>query len=149
MRRQPQGRAGKHKVPVVPKQASPQLAHGGGSVNTAVEVALAAATAAHELGRDRFLLYFGLIHAALSEAARKAFQMLPQSVQFFDESQQQSFERGRSAERAAAVLDVLEARGLEVTATQRERILDTTELETLTHWLRRAVTTTSVDALFS
>jgi hypothetical protein len=124
------------------------MAHGGGSVETAVGVALAAATAAHELGRDRFLLYFGLIRAALSEAARKAFQMLPQGAQFFDESQQQSFERGRATEKAAAVLDVLEARGLAVTAAQRERILGTKELETLTHWVRRAATVGSADALF-
>jgi len=124
------------------------MVHGGGGVETAVEVALAAATAAHELGRDRFLLYFGLIRAALSEAARKAFQMLPQGAQFFDESQKQSFDRGRAAEKAAAVLDVLEARGLAVTAAQRERILGTKELETLTHWVRRAATVASADALF-
>ncbi|HET9953797.1 MAG TPA: hypothetical protein VFQ61_04820 [Polyangiaceae bacterium] len=124
------------------------MAHGGGAVETAVQVALAAATAAHELGRDRFLLYFGLIRAALSEAARKAFQMLPQGAQFFDESQKQSFDRGRAAEKAAAVLEVLDARGLAVTAAQRERILSTKELETLTHWVRRAATIASADALF-
>jgi hypothetical protein len=124
------------------------MAHGGGSVETAVEVALAAATAAHELGRDRFLLYFGLIRAALSEAARKAFQMLPQGAQFFDESQKQSFDRGRAAEKAAAVLEFLEARGLAVSAAQRERILGTKDLEMLTRWVRRAATVASADALF-
>lgn len=111
-------------------------------------MALAAATAAQELGRDRFLLYFGLIRAALSEAARKAFQMLPQGAQFFDESQQQSFDRGRAAEKAAAVLEVLEARGLSVSAAQRERILGTKDLEILTRWVRRAVTVASADSLF-
>jgi hypothetical protein len=124
------------------------MAHGGGGVETAVEVALAAATAAHELGRDRFLLYFGLIRAALSEAARKAFQMLPQGAQFFDESQKQSFDRGRAAEKAAAVLEFLEARGLAVSAAQRERILGTKELDMLTRWVRRAATVTSTEALF-
>ena len=122
--------------------------HGGGGVETAVEVALAAATAAHELGRDRFLLYFGLIRAALSEAARKAFQMLPQGAQLFDESQKQSFDRGRAAGRAADVIMFLEARGLVVSDTQRERILGMTALETLDRWVRRAATVASVDALF-
>jgi len=112
------------------------------------EVALAAATAAHELGRDRFLLYFGLIRAALSEAAGKAFQMLPQGVRFYDESLQQSFDRGRAAEKAADVLEVLEARGLAVSKPQRERILATSDLELLTRWVRRAATITSSDALF-
>jgi hypothetical protein len=125
------------------------MAHGGGSVETAVAVALAAATAAHELDRDRFLLFFGLIRAALSKAARKAFQMLPQGAQFFDESQKQSFDRGRAAEKAADVLDVLDARGLVVTSDQRERILGCTDLEMLKSWLRRAATIAAADSLFS
>jgi hypothetical protein len=128
------------------------MAHGSGGVETAVEVAVASATAAHELGRDRFLLYFGLIFRALSEAARKAFKMDPQGVRLFDESQKQSFEKGRlegrAAEKAADVLDVLEARGLAVTSAQRERIVGTQDLETLARWLRRAATVASADALF-
>jgi hypothetical protein len=128
------------------------MVHGGGSVETALDVALAGSAVALELGRDRFLLYFGLIFGALSEPARKAFQMDPQGVRFFDESQKQSFEKGRSegraAEKAADVLDVLEARGLSITAAQRERILGTTELETLARWHRRAVTVSTTDALF-
>jgi hypothetical protein len=124
------------------------MAHGAGSVETAVEIALAGSAVALELGRDRFLLYFGLIHAALSEAARKAFEMHPQGVRFFDESQKQSFDRGRATEKAAAVLDVLDARSLAVTDAQRERILGCKDLETLTRWHRRAVTVSSTDALF-
>jgi hypothetical protein len=124
------------------------MVHGGGRVETAVEVALAASAVALELGRDRFLLYFGLIHTALSEAARKAFEMDPQGVRFFDESQKQSFDRGRAAEKAAAVLDVLDARGLAASPAQRERILGTKDLETLTRWVRRAATVATVDALF-
>jgi hypothetical protein len=128
------------------------MAHGAGSVETALEVALAGSAVALELGRDRFLLYFGLIFRALSEPARKAFQMDPQGVRFFDESQKQSFEKGRlegrAAEKAADVIDVLEARGLAVTDAQRERILGCKDLDTLTRWHRRAVTVSSTDALF-
>jgi hypothetical protein len=128
------------------------MAHGAGPVETAVRVALAAAAAARELDRDRFLLYFGLIVAALSKAAREAFQMDPQGTQFFDESQQQSFDRGRAegraAEKAADVLDVLKARGLAVTDAQRERVLGCKDLDTLSRWLRIAATATSADALF-
>jgi hypothetical protein len=60
------------------------MAHGGGSVETAVEIALTASAVALELGRDRFLLYFGLTVRALT-ASRKADH--PQGVKFFDESE--------------------------------------------------------------
>jgi len=145
-------------VPVVEDveeaRGAPELAvlsamvHGGGQVETAVDVALAASTAAHDLDRDRFLLYFGLIRAALSDAARKAFEMHPQGAQFFDESQRQSFERGRAAEKAADVLDVLDARGIAVGTEDRSRILECTDLELLGKWVRRAATVTNADELF-
>jgi hypothetical protein len=69
-------------------QADPELAilsvmaHGRGEVQRAVKIALAA-VAGVELVSDRglFVLYSDLIDAALSEAARKAFQMLPQGYE--------------------------------------------------------------------
>jgi hypothetical protein len=120
------------------------VVHGGGSVETAVKVALAAASAAHDLDRDQFLLYFGLIISALSDAGRKAFQMQPQGVQFFDESQRQSFSRGRSS----SVIGFLEARGITVSDSQRSRIESCTDVEILDRWIRRAVTITSAEELF-
>jgi hypothetical protein len=128
------------------------MVHGGGHVETAVKVALTALTAVHDLDRDRFLLYFSLIRAALSEAGRKAFSMHPQGVQFFDESLQQSFNRGhiegRAAEKAADVLDVLDARGLAVSDAQHERIVNCKDIEILTRWVRRSATIVSTDELF-
>ena len=118
-------------------------------VETAVEVALAASTAARDLDRDRFLLSFGLIRAALGEAARKAFGMHSQGLWFFDEAQQQSYEKGRVAEKAADVLDVLDARGIALSAQQRDRVLGCTDLGTLKQWLRRAATVALADELFS
>jgi hypothetical protein len=128
------------------------MVHGGGNIETAVRVALAASNAAHGLTRDRFLLYFDLIHRALSDDARKAFQMLPQGRQFFSDSLQQSFEQGKAhgkaQGRAVDVIAVLEARGLAITEAQRQRILATTDMETLDRWLRCAATAVSSDALF-
>jgi hypothetical protein len=78
--------------------------------------------------------------------------MHPQGVQFFDESLQQSFNRGRiegrAAEKVADVLDVLDARGLAVSDAQRERIVNCKDLDVLMRWHRRAVTVASVDELF-
>jgi hypothetical protein len=145
-------------VPVIEDAAqarqAPELAvlsavvHGGGSVETAVKIALAAASAAHGLGRDQFLLYFGLIISALSDAGRKAFQMQPQGMQFFDESQRQSFNRGRAESKANAVLAVLESRELPISNSQRDHIESCSDLDTLDRWIRRAAVVTSVEALF-
>jgi hypothetical protein len=43
---------------------------------------------------------------------------------------------------------VLDARGLDVTDAQRERVLACSDLDTLARWHRRAVTVASADALF-
>jgi hypothetical protein len=47
------------------------------------------------------------------------------------------------------VLDVLDARGLPVTADQLDRIRSCTDIETLKRWHRSALTVTSADALFT
>lgn len=145
-------------VPVVddPDQArqAPELAvlsavvHGGGNVETAVKIALAAASAAHDLDRNQFLLYFGLIISALSDAGRKAFKMQPQGMQFFDESQRQSFNRGRAEYATNAVVAVLESRELPISNSQRDRIESCSDLTTLDRWIRRAAVVSSVEELF-
>jgi len=132
------------------------MAHGQGDVQIAVNIAQVAAAAAADLASDKQALYLDLIEAALGEAARKAFEMLPETYQF----QGPSYLRGRSeghaeghAEgeakgEAKAVLAVLEARGIAVTDQQRQQILECNELERLNTWVRKAVTLTDVNELF-
>ena len=124
------------------------MAHGKGDPELAARIGLAAAKASARLDEDRGLLYWSLIRSALSEAARKAFQMLPEGQHFFDEEMQRSFEKGRASSLAAAVVDVLEARGIAISSAQRERILGCTELGTLGRWVRAAATVATADALF-
>jgi hypothetical protein len=82
---------------------------------------------------DQQMLYFILIESAFGDVARKAFEMLPEAEKivekFISERQQRSFDKGRAAEKAAAVIEVLDARGLVVTDAERERILGCKELE--------------------
>jgi hypothetical protein len=106
-----------------------------------------AAVAGAELVSDRDLsvLYFDLIDAALSEAARKAFQMLPQGYEF----QSETLRKNIATTKTADILDVLDARGFAVSPEQRERIVGCTDLDMLKRWIRRAATIASVDALFS
>lgn len=120
------------------------VAHGHGGVDDAVRLALGAAQASAEMGAGHFAVYYDLIISALSEAARKAFQMLPQGYEYQDKSLRRSFSEGR----AGAVLRVLARRNVAVSDEQRERISACTDLETLDRWLDRAVTAASADELF-
>ncbi|MBA2946504.1 hypothetical protein [Streptomyces himalayensis] len=58
-------------------------------------------------------------------------------------------EQGREAERAQAVLMVLERRGLEVSGSVRERVLSCHDYEQLGTWLDRAWRVTHAQDLFS
>lgn len=121
------------------------MAHGRNDVAQAVQIALAAVAGAELVSdRDLSVLYFDLIDAALSEAARKAFQMLPQGYEF----QSETLRKNIATTKTADILDVLDARGLTVNPDQRERILGCADLDLLKRWIRRAATIASVDALF-
>jgi len=86
-----------------------------------------------------------LVESALGDAAKKAFEMHPQTEKLMSSWQRGSFAQGK----AESVLEVLEGRGLAVSAAERERILACTDLELLKTWLRRAVTVATTDALFA
>jgi hypothetical protein len=133
------------------------MAHGHGEVKTAVRIAVITLRAAERRAAKHFEMYYDWIVAALSPAARKAFEMLPEGYQFRDRSLRRSFQKGRAEGRAEGevvrmakdVLAVLEERRLSVTREQRERILSTTDADTLDSWIRKAVTVTRTDELFS
>jgi hypothetical protein len=128
------------------------MAHGRGDVETAVQIALSAATGAAPLEEDRRVLYFDLIEAALSEAARKAFEMLPQNYEFqgptYKKGKLEGQLEGQITMAAANVLEFLEARGLSVSDEVRQRVQGSSDLEQLRHWIRRAAVITSADELF-
>jgi hypothetical protein len=58
-------------------------------------------------------------------------------------------EDGKAKGEANAILLVLAARKLQVTAAERERIMGCIDLAQLNDWITRAVTADSVDALFA
>ena len=128
------------------------MAHGEGNVETAVTVARVAAAAATELDSDKQALYLDLIETALGEAARKAFEMLPQNYQFQGPSYRrglaEGLAEGEARGEARSVLAVLEARGVTVTEEQRARILGCDDLERLGLWVRRAATVADASELF-
>ncbi|MEZ4224593.1 MAG: hypothetical protein R3B13_26825 [Polyangiaceae bacterium] len=125
------------------------MAHGRGEESVAVAAARAAIAGIAGIDEDRWVLYSSLIESSLSDAARKAFEMLPKAHQFFSESQRKSFDRGRVQSQARAIIRVLSRRNLAVFAEQRERIESCTDLETLDRWLDRAVTAASTEDIFA
>jgi hypothetical protein len=60
----------------------------------------------------------------------------------------ESFEKGEAIGIAKTIISVLEARGLTVTESQRQRVLDCTDVTQLNRWVDRSVTITDVAALF-
>lgn len=55
---------------------------------------------------------------------------------------------GKAEGEAAAVLAVLDARGIEVPDDARARIIECSDLDQLDAWVRRAVTVASIHDLF-
>ncbi|WP_437810991.1 hypothetical protein [Sorangium sp. So ce1078] len=146
---------GPEGVPVVtdPEQAkaAPEvvvlsaMAHGHSEAGEAIGVAFLAAAAG--LDEERRAVYGDLVLSSLSAAARRTLEAMMKGGYEFQSEFARSYvakgvEKGRqeaSVEtKAHAVLAVLEARGLEVPADVRERVLASTDLVELDRWLRRA-----------
>jgi predicted transposase YdaD len=65
------------------------------------------------------------------------------------EGLQEGREEGREEGRAEAIVQVLEARHIELSDADRERILGCRESDTLTAWLGRAALIASISELFA
>jgi hypothetical protein len=121
------------------------LAHDADPPDQAAQVALAALAACLGLEDERALLYSDLLRALLGEATRSALEALMQSQGY--EFQSEFARKHTALGKAEAVLAVLDARGLAVSAPERVRILACTDLATLEQWVRRAVTAASAEEL--
>ncbi|WP_063934786.1 hypothetical protein [Archangium violaceum] len=99
---------------------------------------------------------------SLNDAARTALEALMSSgtyeyqsefarrylAQGREEGRQEGRQEGLQEGEMIALLEVLEARGLQVDEQSRQRIAVCTELKQLKHWLRKAVSVRSVQELF-
>jgi len=136
------------------------MAHGGDQDTQGVaEIALAALVACLDLDTERAAFYADVVRAALGEAARAALETLMQSPErrefqsefarkYVAVGRAEGEAKGRAEGEARAILAVLEARALTVSAEQRDRITACTDLGILEGWIRRAVTVASVEDLF-
>ncbi|MGK3959331.1 hypothetical protein WMF38_40585 [Sorangium sp. So ce118] len=125
------------------------MAHGQEEVGEAIGVAFLEAAAG--LDEERRTLYWDLVLSSLNAAARRTLEAMMKSGYEFQSEFARSYvakgvEKGRKEGReqgileakAQAVLAFLEARGLEVPAEVRERVLTSTDVAELDRWIRRA-----------
>ncbi|WP_437935326.1 hypothetical protein [Sorangium sp. So ce341] len=144
------GRYGRHAGEAAPEVVVLSvMAYGQEEVGEAIGVAFLAAAA--ELDEERRALYGDLVRSSLNEAARRTLEAMMKGGYEFQSEFARSYvakgvEKGREEgvregtlkTKAQAVLVVLKARGLEVPAEVRERVLVSTDVAELDRWLRRA-----------
>ncbi|KYG03116.1 hypothetical protein BE21_53390 [Sorangium cellulosum] len=122
------------------------MAHGQEEVGEAIGVAFLAAAAG--LDEERRALYGDLVLSSLNEAARRTLEaMMKAGYEFQSEFARSYVAKGEIKAKAQAVIAVLEARGLEVPADVRERVLASTDLAELDRWIRRAAVVTNAREL--
>jgi len=142
---------GPEGVPVVTDEdqarARPELsvlsamAHGHGEEAETIGVAFLAAAAG--LDEDRRAFYTDMVLSSLHEAARRKLEEMMKAGYEFKSEFARTYVakgelKGEIKAKANDVLAVLEARGLDVPADVRERVLASTDLAELDRWIRRA-----------
>jgi hypothetical protein len=101
---------------------------------------------------DRAQLYHDYVWANLSEAARKALEMLPQNYEYQHEGFRRAKAEGKAEGKAKGVAEglavglmaVFAARGLNLTSAQRSRIVGCSDPVQLGLWLEAAATAVDV-----
>jgi hypothetical protein len=91
------------------------------------------------------------VFVALSEAARTYLEGLMnwKGYEYKSDFARRYFAEGEAEGEANALLDVLEARGIEVSDRERELIVGCQDVSQLKEWVRRAATATSLDEVIA
>ncbi len=161
--------AGPDRIPVVtdPQEAArtPELAvlsaiaHGAGPEQDKVFHALLAGV--NTIDDQHLTRYHDVVLAALPAAARHALEDMMTTTGTYYEYQSDFVRRhvnqgraegevkGEAKGEAKAVLAVLATRGIGVPDDARDRITSCTDLDQLETWIRRAVTISTIDDLFT
>ncbi|WP_437482665.1 hypothetical protein WME75_41315 [Sorangium sp. So ce1014] len=140
------------------------MAHGRGEAGEAIGVAfLGAATG---LDEERRAVYGDLVLSSLNAAARRTLEAMMKSGYEFQSEFARSYvakgveegvAKGRKEGRQQGILEAkahdvlafLEARGLEVPAEVRERVLASTDVTELDRWIRRAASVSDARELLA
>lgn len=156
---------GPDRMPVVNDRAEaarvPELAvlsavaHGADPDHRDVLTALLGAFAA--IDPDRAALYYDVVLAVLPEAASRYLEELVTATyeyqseyarRYFFQGRAEGEAAGRAEGEAAAVIAVLDARGVVIPDDIRIRVVGCRDLDQLDTWVRRAATASSAQDLF-
>jgi hypothetical protein len=150
---------GPERVPVLtdPEEAgrAPELAvlsamaHGGDPGRVKVLDALLEALAS--VDEQQAKLYADVVLATLPVVARHYLEelMATGTYEYQSDFARRYVAEGKAEGKASAVLEVLDARGLDVPEPTRTRIMNCQDLDQLDRWLRRAVAVDAVNDLFA
>ncbi len=133
------------------------LAHG--HEPNAERIAAPALEAVATLASDFAMLYSEVIEEALSPAAKAALEKL-MDIRKYEfksefakkhraEGREEGRQEGRQEGRVAALLAILEARGLSVSEAEQASISACTDAALLTRWIRKAATAATVAEVFA
>jgi hypothetical protein len=132
------------------------LAHSDGP--TCEQVIKTTCSALNAANDDRSALYAGFLYAVLPAASRRYLEAFVRTVDWSkvdlpippwtDVAIAKAEAKAEARGEAAALLEVLSARGVDVPEDTRAQITNCTDLEQLRQWLRRAATANDVDELF-
>jgi hypothetical protein len=130
------------------------MAHGRSKAGLKVALAALAGLAGLE-EEEHAMLYGDVMLSCLHETARRALEAMMASGEYEIQSKflkkyvAKGKKEGAIKTKAAAVLTVLEARGLSIPDEVRERVAASADLPELEHWLRRAVVVDSAREIFT
>ncbi|MFF2088834.1 hypothetical protein ACFVVM_34050 [Nocardia sp. NPDC058176] len=127
------------------------MAHGAGPQRD--EVLTAFLSGLMRTDEEHAKMYFELVDGTLTTAASRRLEELMERTpehrgRIATKYVAEGREEGRTEEAAHALLTVLTARGLELSAAQRAQLAECTDHDQLREWLNQAITATSASELF-
>ena len=99
---------------------------------------------------DSEILYYDMVAGQLPAAARQYLEaLMTRTYEYQSDFARKYYFQGVAGGQARSVLDVLHARGIEVSDADRERIAECTDREQLAIWLTRAANAHSIDEVLT
>ncbi|MEZ4451700.1 MAG: hypothetical protein R3B09_19695 [Nannocystaceae bacterium] len=118
------------------------------------DIAAAAFVAAHDLDKDRAVLYPDAIFARLGEVARTALEKIMQTGRYEFQSDfarkyfAEGEAKGKTEGKAEVLLDLLKHRGIVITDEDRRRVAACSDDAQISAWIVRVLTADSREAVF-